>query len=331
MDKEDPAFDRECMSIEFWSPSRQLINFLGWRAATTRWANNTAWQHMAAYLGTTSQAISTQSLLRADRARNHLGAVLQNKERTLEERAIRRMLQARGFNTPVQAVLSRNSGGRVSAVCPFCHQDRETLGHFSMACEQFCDMRTAAHDTVADATVEAIHQQMRAEKASTTPPRPDHLQVWINTTMETAFPQLWGTWEGKFKPDGLVIDPDDLTVYVLELTRGMESSEQRWRDKTEEKIAAYHSTTLFLQAQYPHYTVVQANFVVGVLGSVMEAEWRRTLTGLGLGEQATDKVLRAAIEAAVRAFDATLSVRQAAREALGGVEAGFSPHPSQLS
>ena len=75
VDKSAPAFDRVCPDIEFWSPARNLINFLGWRAATTRWANHESWQITAQHLRATSKAISTQSLLRPDRARATLGKV----------------------------------------------------------------------------------------------------------------------------------------------------------------------------------------------------------------------------------------------------------------
>ena len=100
VDGEHPVLDRQCMDIEFWSPTRNLINLLGWRVSTTRWANHQAWQHSATFQLNTSKAISTQSLLRPDRSRAALGKILQNRKRTLTERAVRRMLQARGFNTP---------------------------------------------------------------------------------------------------------------------------------------------------------------------------------------------------------------------------------------
>jgi hypothetical protein len=53
------------------------------------------------------------------------------------------------------------------------------------------------------------------------------------------------------------------------------------------------------------------------------------LGALGFEEREIKGVVEKMISAAVEAFDATLSVRSAAREALGGEEAGISPHPSQ--
>lgn len=70
------------------------------------------------------------------------------------------MIQARGFNTPLQAVLSRNSGGTVSAMCPFCHSAAETMGHFQMGCTVFHDARCAAHNVVANVTITEIHTQL---------------------------------------------------------------------------------------------------------------------------------------------------------------------------
>ena len=49
---------------------------------------------------------------------------------------------------------------------------------------------------------------------------------------------------------------------------------------------------------------------------------------MGLEAKAVRGVIERALRAAVVAFDTTLSVRLAARETLGGAEAGFSPHPS---
>ena len=330
VDGKRPIMDRECTDIEFWSPTRGLVNFLGWRAATTRWANRNAWQHTATYLQNTSKAASTQSLLRADRSRATLGKVLQNRKRLLTERAVRRMLQARGFNTPVQAVLSRNSGGTVTATCPFCHQEPETLGHFQMTCTHFHDARCVAHNTVANATIEAVHGVMKKQM----PPeqRADidqHPALWLDTPMHDLYPSLRGAHEGTFRPDGIVLDHYNQRIHVLELTRGMDANAKGWAAKEDAKVAAYHATTIYLQEQHPGYEVIQTNFIVGVLGSVVYSEWLGRLAALGFSAAEVQRVIETTVSNAVAAFDATLSVRQAAREALGGDEAGFSPHPSQ--
>ena len=329
VDREAPAFDRTCPDIEFWTPGRNLINFLGWRAATTRWANRTSWEHTAQHLRATSKAASTQSLLRPDRARATLGRVLQNRNRNLDERAVRRFIQARGFNTPVQAVLSRNSGGTVSARCPFCGQGDETLGHFQLACSHFHDMRCVAHNTVATATLEAVFKGLRGrmdkEQRSDVTRHPD---VWLDTAMWDIYPVLRHRREGRFRPDGLVLDHDRREILILELTRGMDANEQGWRDKADAKFAAYHATYLFLQAHHPGYRIRQTNFVVGVLGSVVESEWMASLELMAISDKDARAVIEKAVLAAVEAFDVTLSVRSGAREALWGQEAGFSLHPS---
>jgi len=330
VDTEVPAFDRICPDMEFWSPDRELINFLGWRTSTARWANQAAWRHTAEHLRQTSKAISTQSLLRTNRSRPALGKALQNKDRCLTERAVRRMLQARGFNTPVQATLSRNSRGTVSAICPFCKQEEETLGHFQMACRQFADARCAAHNEVANTTIQAVHEEIR--KMMTEEQKADtdlHPTLWLDTSMQHIYPELRYTKEGTFRPDGLVVDHHNTTVHVLELTRGMEADEWGWRLKEDKKIAAYHATALFLQAKHPGYTIRQSTFIVGVLGSVVDSEWSRTLTSVGIDAPATQRVIEKTVLSAIRALDATLNARQAAREALGGGGSTLSPHPSQ--
>ena len=109
----------------------------------------------------------------------------------------------------------------------------------------------------------------------------------------------------------------------------MDSNERGWRDKEHGKIAAYHALTLYLQAKHPRYQVLQTTFIVGVSGSVIEGDWKEALVRVGLEEAAVQRVTEKTLRAAVGAFDTTLSVRQAAREALGVDAAGLSPHPSQ--
>ena len=240
------------------------------------------------------------------------------------------MLQARGFNTPVQAVLSRNSGGSVTDVCPFCKQAPETLGHFQMACEKFHDARCVAHNTVATTTIEAVFDVIKAQMPKEQRACVDrHPVLWLDTPIQVIYPELHGSTEGSFRPDGVVVDHENRRVHVLKLTRGMDANEEGWRAKEEAKIAAYHATTLFLQATHPGYDITQTNFIVGVLGSVVRSEWDRMLGAIGFEEKDIRGVIEKTIGAAVEAFDVTLSVRSAAREALGGDEAGLSPHPSQ--
>ena len=75
--------------------------------------------------------------------------------------------------------------------------------------------------------------------------------------------------------------------------------------------------------------MVQSNYVVGALGLVLELEWRHTLEEVGLEASGFQHVTQAAIQAAAEALDFPLGARQVTREALGGVEAGFSLHQSQ--
>ena len=147
--------------------------------------------------------------------------------------------------------------------------------------------------------------------------------------MHDIYPALRGEKEGTFRPDGIIINHKHRRVLVLELTRGMDANERGWRDKEDAKIAAYHATTIYLQEQHHGYEVTQTNFIVGVLGSVVQSQWVCSLTPLGFGGRDIDRLMEITVGAAVTAFDVTLSVRSAAREALGGDEAGLSPHPSQ--
>ena len=208
------------------------------------------------------------------------------------------------------------------------------MGHFAMKCGQFADARVAAHNEVATATITEVHNQLvqqnkkEAKKGERKGLQPDPPVLWLDTPMERVYSELWDSHEGSFRPDGLIVHAHAKTVLVLELTRGMDGDEQVWRDKEDTKIAAYHATRLFLQARYPGWRVEQLTFVIGVLGSVVEDRWHDALSWADIEEKGIDRVIREALRAAVRA-DLTLTARTIARDALGGEEAGFSPHPSQ--
>ena len=124
-----------------------------------------------------------------------------------------------------------------------------------------------------------------------------HPEFWLDTPMQQIYVELQGTVEGLFRPDGMVIDHERRAIYILELTRGMEATERAWRDKEDGKYAAYHATALFLHAQHPWYRIVQGNFVVRVLGSVIESDWHRVLEDIGVDEGHSRRVVEAAVRA----------------------------------
>lgn len=142
-------------------------------------------------------------------------------------------------------------------------------------------------------------------------------------------PPACGTrWKGA---SGFILDYARQSVFVLELTRGMDRLEKDWRDKEDIKIAAYHTMQLYLEQHFPGFKVRQITMVVGVVGSVVETQWQQQLHDSGLDAKHIDRVLEAAIRSAVVALELTLTARRQARDALGGVEGGISPHPSQRS
>ena len=132
VDKDPAMLDRDQNAIQLYLPDGEMLSLLGWTAGVTRKVNLGCMHRLEAeYENHTT--IATVSLLRANRARHILGRAL--ADRDTDERAIRHMLQARGFATPVQAILHRNTQGRISAQCPFCRAPRETFGHNQMECK----------------------------------------------------------------------------------------------------------------------------------------------------------------------------------------------------
>ena len=125
----------------------------------------------------------------------------------------------------------------------------ETLGHFQRVFTHFHDMRCAAHNTVATATIKAVFEGIKDNMGEEELTDVDlHLTLWLDTSMQTVYQDLWGTKEGTFRPANLVINHMNKTIHILKMTRGMDSNERGWRDKEHGKIAAYHALTLYLQA-----------------------------------------------------------------------------------
>ena len=317
VNRDPPLMARDPTTLQVLYPSGEAINLLGWTPGVTKHVNRGCMHRLEAEYEN-HQTIATVSLLRSNRARHLLGKVL--TDHTIDEGAVRHMLQARGFATPVQAVLHRNTKGRISARCPFCGADNETFGHNQMECKQFKDTRSKAHNMVAAALFTATKQALL--------PGEDGDPGWnleVEQSIEKIFPDTAGSPIGHFQPDAILIDHNRRRITVLEFTRGMTEDDYKWALRVDQKIAAYHGVMLYLLRTQKGYAIEQQTFVMGILTSVDENSWRTQLTDIGIPDNKADAVIQAAMTEAVNALHMSLCARSAAKEALGPSD---TPHPS---
>jgi hypothetical protein len=100
-----PVFPIELYGIE----SRRLLSAHGWSRAADREACEWMGYHARARLQGKPLALSTESLVRADRGREFLGySLVEGTKHGLTEHDIRCMLQARSNCYPTEAYLARN-------------------------------------------------------------------------------------------------------------------------------------------------------------------------------------------------------------------------------
>jgi len=276
-----------------------VVSWDGWSRRATKQGSIFVKGLLKRHLAATSNAISTQSLVKADRGRRYLGEALASPD--VPPLAKRDMLQARSFAFPTAAVVSRYTQGKTSAACVYCKAEVETFGHFQCACKAFKGARQTAHDTIAEVLIDAVaehHEGAIVEK---------------DEEMGKTFP---GCSEAvrRLRPDGLIIDHERKEAFVVEFTRGMmeEGIDQRARDR--EKHAKYHRIILLLREELHGYKILQTNFIMGVLTSIDEEAWARQLDKLGVPEKACESIFRRCVRAGVMALHHMANARRAATE-----------------
>jgi ribonuclease HI len=306
-EEEEPLWDREERNIKFRMPptkgcAGEVLSWNGWSRAVTKRSIAFLGEVTKARLAATSDAISTQSLVKEGRGRRFLGAALASKD--VDSRAKRDLLQARSFAFPTAAVVARYNK-KESPDCKYCKKGiPETFGHLQCECTHFDGARRAAHNIIANVLVDEIARAHEGAVCFT----------------DTAMGKMYSGCSDNIrlqKPDGLIIDRRNKRVLVVEFTRGIRDEPEEWRDKFAEKQTKYHLIRLFLQRRHRGYTVVQGTFVMGVLGTVDEGEWEEQLEAMAVEEEEHERIMRKCVRAGVLALFHVTSARRAATEELG--------------
>jgi hypothetical protein len=164
----------------------------------------------------------------------------------------------------------------------------------------------------ADATTQAVERKRKEAKAGLTAtgkrkrgetPTPS----WARRDMEIEV--------GNQKPDGVILDTGERTIYIIEGAR-CSDTEEAMETAEVTKIHKYRALREELRRRYSGYQVKQLNFIIGIQGTIVEHSWRCNLTTLGIEKGRQDKITRRCMTASVEGMQRVF--RAVETETVGG-------------
>jgi len=108
------------------------------------------------------------------------------------------------------------------------------------------------------------------------------------------------------RPDGIVINKNHRTLYILEFKRSSDRSEDFLGVKEDESNEQHKSIIEALKAAAPEWTFEQINFVSGRRGAVVEDNFYNTLKRPRLQAGKKDKILAAHVQRICEAHDTVI-------------------------
>jgi len=116
-------------------------------------------------------------------------------------------------------------------------------------------------------------------------------------------------YENRFwnqRPDGIVIDKNHRTLYILEFKRSYDTTKDFLRVKEDEANKQHKSIIEALKAAAPEWTFEQINFVAGRRGAVVEDDFYNKLEKLNVQARKKHKVLAAHVQRICEAHDTVM-------------------------
>jgi len=116
-------------------------------------------------------------------------------------------------------------------------------------------------------------------------------------------------YENRFwnqRPDGIVINKNHRTLYILEFKRSSDRNRDFLRVKEDEANEQHKSIIEALKAAAPKWTFEQINFVAGRRGAVVEDNFCNKLEWLNLQAGEKDKILLAHVQRICEAHDTVM-------------------------
>jgi len=116
-------------------------------------------------------------------------------------------------------------------------------------------------------------------------------------------------YENRFwnrRPDGIVINKNHRTLYILECKQSSDRNEDFLRVKEDEANEQNKSIIEALKAAAPEWTFEQINFVAGRRGSVVEDDFYNKLEKLNVQTERKYKILLAHVQRICEAHDTAM-------------------------
>jgi len=105
------------------------------------------------------------------------------------------------------------------------------------------------------------------------------------------------------RPDGILINKNHRTLYILEFKRSSDRNKDFPRVKEDEANEQHRSIIEALRAAAPEWTFEQINFVAGRRGAVVEDDFYNKLEKLNVQAGKRDKILLAHVQRICEAHD----------------------------
>ena len=106
--------------------------------------------------------------------------------------------------------------------------------------------------------------------------------------------------------DGIVINKNHRTLYILEFKQSSERNEYFLRVKEDEANEQHKSAIQALKAAAPEWTFKQIDFVAGMRGAVVEDDLYNKLERLSVHAGEKDKILASHVQRVCEAHDAVM-------------------------
>ena len=108
------------------------------------------------------------------------------------------------------------------------------------------------------------------------------------------------------RPDGMVINKNHRTLYILEFARSSDRNAEFLGVREDEANELHKSLIEALKAAASEWTFEQINFVAGRLGSAMEDDFYNKLERLSVQASKKDKILAAHVQRICEAYDTVI-------------------------
>jgi len=210
----------------------------------------------------------------------------------IPEKAVRDLLQARGFAFPTGTIIARNKATASKAKCQLCKDKTDTHCHRTMECAEVKDARQKMHNDIAGTLITTMAHELQRMK-----PRPT-----IDTHLEPTVESLWTHSPmaiRSFKPDGVIWVQETTQsnrrsrIVILEFTRTYTITENEMNEAQATKRNAYHNLMTYLKerTQGTNIDIILCPLAMSTLALVPRKTWEENITKTGITADRLDKII----------------------------------------